>query len=377
MKVQIFQTIPPIRKNILALLILLFSACILTPINGKYRVAIMNFRNDGAPQFNYLQNGIGSMLGTTMGISNQLLISERGQLNQILEEMKLGMAGLVDPTTAAQVGKIAGVEYVVIGSYINLGHAIRLDAKVVNAETAIVLPGATAWAKADIVENLDVAVNELAVKLLGNFTGEELRGIGQGDSDKNGFFEFTFLDDGDYILSIGDKRLRSWQQTRGNVKLADGRYTIKLQKVKGLFRHQTLYETQINIAGGYLIRATFRKGKFYIFETLLLKVLEQRRRIDRRQQQLLAEIPAARLIISSNSGMCNISIDDRERAVMPLPNVDGKARCTIEDLASGTYNIRVSGETIWYEGLLSVNAGEEIYISTDPGQFRILQRERL
>lgn len=364
-------------RKYLPLVILVCSLFSGLPAHAKFRVAIMNFRNDGAPQFNYLQSGIGSMLGTTMGFSHELLISERGQLDRILEEMKLGMAGLVDPSTAARIGKIAGVEYVVIGSYINLGHAIRLDAKVVNAETAIVLPGATAWAKADIVENLDVAVNELAVKLLSNFTGEELRQIGQGDTDQQGLFEFTFLDDGDYMLTIGNRRLKSWEQTRGTIKLNHGRYAIKLQKVKGLFRHQTVYETHIDLPGGYLLRSTYRNGRFHIFETVLLNLAEKQHRKKRRLQEKLAQAPRARLIISSNSGMCNISINDQERAVLPFPNVDGKARCTIDDLRSGTYNIRISGDTVWYEGLLSVSDGEEIHINTDPGHFRIVQRDRL
>lgn len=46
------------------------------------------------------------MLSTTLASSRQIRVAERDQLDKILEEMQLGMTGLLDPSTAAQVGKI-------------------------------------------------------------------------------------------------------------------------------------------------------------------------------------------------------------------------------------------------------------------------------
>jgi TolB-like protein len=138
-------------------------------------VAIMDFKNNGHKDYNYLQSSLSSMLATTFARSNRIQVVERAQLEKIVSEMKIGMSGLVDAKQAAHVGKVAGATMVVLGSFTNLGASIRVDAKVINVETGIIIPKATASAKADKIDQLDVAMDSLARVLLANLTGEEIR----------------------------------------------------------------------------------------------------------------------------------------------------------------------------------------------------------
>jgi TolB-like protein len=138
-------------------------------------VAIMDFKNNGHKDYDYLKSSLSSMLATTFALSNRIQVVERSQLKKIVSEMKIGMSGLVDAKQAAHVGKVAGANMVVLGSFTNLGAAIRVDAKVINVETGIIIPKATASAKADKIDQLDVAMDSLARVLLANLTGEELR----------------------------------------------------------------------------------------------------------------------------------------------------------------------------------------------------------
>ena len=148
-------------------------------------VAIMDFKNNGHKDYNYLQSSLSSMLATTFALSNRIQVVERSQLEKIVSEMKIGMSGLVDAKQAAHVGRVAGANMVVLGSFTNLGTSIRVDAKVINVETGIIIPKATASAKADKIGELDVAIDSLARVLLANLTGEEIKPARAGTAVKD------------------------------------------------------------------------------------------------------------------------------------------------------------------------------------------------
>jgi TolA-binding protein len=52
--------------------------------------------------------------------SKNLMVVERARIAEIGKEIKLNLSGLVDPATAVQVGKIAGAQYMLMGSVTNL-----------------------------------------------------------------------------------------------------------------------------------------------------------------------------------------------------------------------------------------------------------------
>lgn len=81
---------------------------------GTVRVAVLPFADaPGRP---------GSGRAATEAMTTHLLkvpdyeLIERGQLEKILKEQKLGMSGAVDAATAKEIGKIAGADAIVVGS---------------------------------------------------------------------------------------------------------------------------------------------------------------------------------------------------------------------------------------------------------------------
>lgn len=68
-------------------------------------------------------------------------VVDRTHLNSILTEHKLAEKGIIDPQTARQLGKIAGVEILVTGTITPLGDNIRLNAMVLDIETAKIIAG--------------------------------------------------------------------------------------------------------------------------------------------------------------------------------------------------------------------------------------------
>jgi TolB-like protein len=66
---------------------------------------------------------------------------DRAHLARIMEESRLGESGIVDPTTAKELGRIAGVDLLITGTLTPLDDSVRLVVKVLETETANVLAG--------------------------------------------------------------------------------------------------------------------------------------------------------------------------------------------------------------------------------------------
>ena len=86
----------------------------------KKRIAVVNFE-DKARYGNNIGQGIADMLVTALVESDQFMVIERAELDALLKEQGLGMSGLVTPQSAAQVGKLLGIELIVTGSVSEFG----------------------------------------------------------------------------------------------------------------------------------------------------------------------------------------------------------------------------------------------------------------
>lgn len=82
---------------------------------------------------------VAAEVSTILQRDHGLLLVERAQVTAVLREQALGASGAIDPETAASLGKILGVEVLVLGSVSEVGDHYRIDAKVVDAEDAQVL----------------------------------------------------------------------------------------------------------------------------------------------------------------------------------------------------------------------------------------------
>ncbi len=87
----------------------------------KKRVAVSRFENRSGTGYNHLGEGVADMLVTALVKSKKFSVLERQELEKVLEEQKLGESGLVTPETAPKLGKLLGVELLVIGSVSEFG----------------------------------------------------------------------------------------------------------------------------------------------------------------------------------------------------------------------------------------------------------------
>jgi len=145
-----------VMKYFTRLILAAFLICVLfapsDAAEDRIRVGIMAF-DSKTPSVSQQQAAIISdVLTGQLASSKTIAVYERQQLEQIAAEQRLGMSGLVDINTAVEIGKIIGLQYVLLGSVTELeqgagGFAVgfigsatheakaTIDARVINVTT--------------------------------------------------------------------------------------------------------------------------------------------------------------------------------------------------------------------------------------------------
>lgn len=122
-------------RSFIALLVLCFSLPCLAaePTALKKRVAVFSFedKTDGSLGWwrgdDNVGEGLADMLISALVKSEQYVVIERSRLSEVLKEQSLGATGAIDEQSAAQIGKVLGVEIGVFGAVTDF--SVSEDAK--------------------------------------------------------------------------------------------------------------------------------------------------------------------------------------------------------------------------------------------------------
>ena len=122
---------------------------------NKKKVAVVDF-NDLNGSVTELGRFIAEEFSVSLaGASKGFTVVDRTHLKTILQEHKLSSTGLIDPQTARQLGKVAGVEALVTGTLTPLGESVRISVKVLDTETAVLIDASRGnIAMTDAIKNL-------------------------------------------------------------------------------------------------------------------------------------------------------------------------------------------------------------------------------
>ena len=89
---------------------------------AKIKVALWEFENHAATSwwfYNDLgpaaRNQIDTQFSENPKLSSTFSVIERDKLDLVLKEQGLGASGAVDPSSAAKVGRLLGVKYIILG----------------------------------------------------------------------------------------------------------------------------------------------------------------------------------------------------------------------------------------------------------------------
>jgi TolB-like protein len=133
-------------------------------IGDRMSIAVLPFESKG------LGNELGSIdlldkLITGFVNLNRFKVIERALLEKILEEQKLGMSGIVDVSTAAEIGKGIGVDAVLVGSVTRASSAMSIDARLIDTETAAILTAKDAYSQRISLQDVSNMISILADKI--------------------------------------------------------------------------------------------------------------------------------------------------------------------------------------------------------------------
>lgn len=130
-------------------------------------VAVLPFENGGSygpdrEDMEALTVGLQGMLLSELSQNSSLRVIERRALRELLEEQEFGASGRVQAGTAAELGRVLGARFIVIGVFVDLFSDFRMDVRVVDVETSEILNSHTVR---DNRSNLGNLLVELAAKV--------------------------------------------------------------------------------------------------------------------------------------------------------------------------------------------------------------------
>jgi TolB-like protein len=115
-------------------------------VDRRPGIAVMQFENAGshgddaeAEDFAALEVGLQIMLTTELSQNGALRLVERSAIQDLLAEQDLAVQGRVDASTAAEIGRLVGARYMVLGSFVDIFEQMRMDARIVDVETGELL----------------------------------------------------------------------------------------------------------------------------------------------------------------------------------------------------------------------------------------------
>ena len=115
---------------------------------GKVTVAILDFEGRGINQMEAAT--LTDRLMSEMVSTNAVIIVERNQMAEILEEQGLQQSGCTSAECAAEVGALLGVQNMVSGSFGKLGNTYTIDAKLFSVETGATIRSSSKTYKGEV-----------------------------------------------------------------------------------------------------------------------------------------------------------------------------------------------------------------------------------
>jgi TolB-like protein len=117
----------------------------------KIKIGIIEFQslNEEAKK-DILGKVFSEVLTTAFVNSDAFKIIEREHIEKVVKELQLTQSGIVDPSSAKQIGKMVGADAILTGSVIKFGNDMRVDARIIEVESGIILTAEKALGKSDL-----------------------------------------------------------------------------------------------------------------------------------------------------------------------------------------------------------------------------------
>ena len=131
---------------------------------GKETVAILDFEGRGISQME--AQTLTDRLMSEMVNTNAVIMVERNQMEEIMQEQGFQQSGCTTSECAAEVGALLGVQNMVSGSFVKLGNSYTIDAKLFSVSTGGTIRSVSKTYKGE-VDGLLTIIEIVAWELVG------------------------------------------------------------------------------------------------------------------------------------------------------------------------------------------------------------------
>lgn len=220
-----------IRKQFLTLIFVLSA---LVPVSGKdINAAFLSIENmNRNPGYDYLQGIIEGLFLFDLSSADNLVITDRSDIENVMYEQKLKLSGIVeDKDMSMTVGKMIGADFILSGSYVFLGDDLLINMKSINVITG----NTTAFSVRGYTEN---TIHELSQQVIFALTGDVKELVSDGgkrsiislrDESPGSIDLYSFIRDAEIFL---DGEFAGYTKGNGRVAIilediSPGMHTIR------------------------------------------------------------------------------------------------------------------------------------------------------
>ncbi len=106
-----------------------------------------------------------SLVNQSINGRKRFKVMERAQIEKIVKEQELGQSGLLDASTAAQIGKGIGVDAIMLGTLTRGHNTMTIDARLIDTETAEIITAKDEYSNRTDIQNLKQMLNQVVNKI--------------------------------------------------------------------------------------------------------------------------------------------------------------------------------------------------------------------
>ena len=132
-------------------------------VGGRLTLAVLPFQGKGESQ-GYVAAATDRMVTQLVSL-RRFKVIERAKLDEVLQEQKLQVSGVVDDRTAVDVGRVAGADAIVVGSVAVIGQTTTVSTRVIDTQSSEVIVARNARAERTTLEDVEKLVESVAIMI--------------------------------------------------------------------------------------------------------------------------------------------------------------------------------------------------------------------
>jgi TolB-like protein len=132
-------------------------------VGSRLSIAVMPFENKGGDPG--LSGMVQDKMITSLYSLQRFKIIERSQIEKVLHEQKLGMTGAIDQTKAVKVGKLIGVDAILIGSVSTGERGSGMDARLIDTENGTIITAKDAMLPGNTLPDIRNMATDIAIQI--------------------------------------------------------------------------------------------------------------------------------------------------------------------------------------------------------------------